>query len=290
MTRIRRIVLCIIGMASMAAHASVIPPGSDIWIVDLQATAEGLDASAPRNLTARRGYDNQPMFLTGHSLLFTSDANGQADAWRYDLATGEAAPVLMTPESEYSPTAAPQGELSVVRVDMNGVQQLAMLAPGASGYEIVFPMLEGIGYHAWLDGENVALFMVRDPVSELHIANRRSGDVMVLAKNIGRCLLPVPGSPGSMAFVEPGSDGKRWIKQLDFAARRITELAPAIEGSEDFAMLPDGRLIMASGHALLVREGGAWQEFASFESLPGDISRLALSPDGARLAFVVAER
>lgn len=272
------------------AAASVTPPGTDIWLVDIASRGDALVASNPRNITQRAGYDNQPGFVTNHSLLFTSiDGSGQADAWRIDLASGEAAPLRTTPESEYSPTLAPSGEMSVVRVDANGVQQLAVLAADAPGYAVIFPMLEGVGYHAWLDAANVALFMVREPVSELHVANRHTGEVAVLAKDIGRCLLAVPGSPGSLAFVEAGSDGKRWIKQLDFAARRITALAPVLADSEDFAMLPDGRLIMASGNSLRAWNGERWQEFAVIENLPGDISRLAVSPDGGRLALVVSE-
>ncbi|MBW3567374.1 MAG: hypothetical protein KY410_05345, partial [Proteobacteria bacterium] len=201
---------------------------------------------------------------------------------------GEAKPLLTTAESEYSPTPAPDGAVSVVRVSMEGVQQLWLLQPGGEEYELLFPMLEGIGYHAWIDADRVALFMVREP-SELHIANRRSGEVAVLAKGIGRSLQPVPGHTAHLAFVERGHDDKPWIKQLDVNARKITSLAPVLEGSEDFAFLPDGRLIMAKGRALFAWNDAEWREFARVDQLPGAITRLALSPDGTRLAMVVAE-
>lgn len=274
-------------LVTATAVAAAAPPGTDIWLVDL-AVDETPAASNPRNLTARPGYDNQPAFVTNHSLLFTSmDASGQTDAWRYDL-QGDVQPMLVTPESEYSPTPAPGGAMSVVRVALNGVQQLWLLPPGASEYELLFPMLEGVGYHAWLDDERVALFMLRDAM-ELHVANRNSGEVAVLAKDIGRSLRAVPGAPGDLAFTEPGQDGKHWIKRLDVDARKIASLAPLLDGSEDFILLPDQRPVMAQGKALFVWSGDAWRKFAQFDALPGTITRLALSPDFKRLAMVVAE-
>ncbi|HEX7029047.1 MAG TPA: hypothetical protein VF254_00445 [Gammaproteobacteria bacterium] len=264
-------------------------PGTDIWLVDLAVSEDGIRAGDPRNLTRRTGYDNQPAFLTSHSFLFTAmDASGQTDIWRYDLAGDSVTPMPPTPESEYSPLPAPGGEMSVVRVSLKGVQQLWTLAPGAEAYELLFPLLEGVGYHAWLDDDRVALFMVRDP-SELHIANRETGKVVVLAKNIGRCLQVPPGANDSIAFIEDGQDGKRWIKRLDLADSRITPLAPVLEGSEDFAFLPDGRLLMARQQALFAWSGEAWQQVARFDALPGDITRLAVSPAANRLLMVVAE-
>lgn len=274
------------------AYAAVPVPGSDIWLLEFEREGEQLGLSgAPRNLTARPGYDNQPTFLSETALLFTSmDESGQTDIWRQDIATGNVAPVLRTAESEYSPTLAPDGGLSVVRVARDGVQQLWHLAPGASRYELLFPMLENIGYHAWIDHEHVALFMIRDPQgSELHVANRDTGKVMVMAKDIGRSLQPVPNASGSLGFVETGSDGKRWIKRLDFHHRKITPLAVLPGESEDFAFLPDGRMLVGAGKRLLVQTSDGWQTLGSFESLPGEISRLAVSPNGTRLALVAAE-
>lgn len=268
------------------------PPGTDIWTVDLQTVEGELSAGTPQNLTRRPGYDNQPAFVTDQALLFTSaDATGQTDAWRFDLASGDAGALLITPQSEYSPTPAPNGALTVVRVALDGVQQLWMLPAGAREYELIFPMLEGVGYHAWLDDEHVGLFMIRgeDQPPELHIANRVSGDVTVMAKGIGRSLQAVPGVTGSLAFIEDGHDGKRWIKQLDFHERRITALAPVLEGSEDFTFMPDGRLLMAQGKSIYLHEGNAWRLLAAFGQLPGDITRLAVNPAGSRLVLVVSE-
>ncbi|HEX6928442.1 MAG TPA: hypothetical protein VF267_04265 [Gammaproteobacteria bacterium] len=284
----KRLFLLLFFAPFMTASAAT-APGTDIWLVDLDVSKEHIAADNPRNLTRRGGYDNQPAFLTAHSFLFTAmDASGQTDIWRHDLADGSTTPMLPTPESEYSPLPVPGGEMSVVRVALNGVQQLWTFAPGKEDYQLLFPMLEGVGYHAWVDADRVALFMVRNP-PELHIANRDTGKVVVLAKDIGRCLQVPPGGGDSIAFVEAGQDGGRWIKRLDLEKNRLVALAPVLEGSEDFAFLPDGRILMARQRALFAWSGETWQEIARFDALPGAITRLAVGPDAKRLLMVVAE-
>lgn len=285
----RPLIVTLLSLSTLL-HAAEAPPGADIWVAPLLGNGAGVTVGEARNVTARAGYDNQPTFVSPQVFLFTSfdAANGQTDAWRHDLAIGAAKPLLVTPESEYSPTPVPGGGISVVRVALDGTQQLWWRPPHGNAYELLFPLLEGVGYHAWIDEDRVALFMLRESM-ELHIANRRSGEVMVLAKDIGRSLQVPPSSKGAIAFVEPGHDGRRWIKRFDLAGRRITPLAPVLEGSEDFVFLPDGRLLMARERALFVHEQGGWLELAQFEALPGDITRLAVSPDGKRIAMVAGE-
>ena len=62
-----------------------------------------------------------------------------------------------------------------------------------------------------------------------------------------------------------------------------------VEGSEDYTWTPDGRLLMASNSKLLALRPGdsEWTLVHSFEDLGlADITRLAVSPDGKRLALV----
>lgn len=274
------------------AQAAVPLPDTDIWIADLVINDGSLKATEARRVTAHAGYDNQPAFIDESLIVYAGDAGGgQTDVYALDIETGERQSLAVTPEAEFSPTPAPGGGLSVVRVAADGTQQLWLLRDGASRYEQLFPLLEGIGYHAWLDDSHVALFMIvpGKEKAELHIANRVSGEVLIVSRDVGRSLQPWPGEPGSIAFVEPNQHGKRWVKRFDFGARTLTPLLPVQEGSEDFAILPDGRLLTASGTSLFVSAGDKWQRIARFEQLSGPITRLAVSPAGTRLALVVDE-
>jgi hypothetical protein len=66
-----------------------------------------------------------------------------------------------------------------------------------------------------------------------------------------------------------------------------------LPGAEFFAWTPDGALLAAQDHRILLhRPGGidAWTEVADFSDLEiGPISRIAVSPLGDWLAFVAAE-
>jgi hypothetical protein len=58
--------------------------------------------------------------------------------------------------------------------------------------------------------------------------------------------------------------------------------------SEDFRVVGDGSLLAAHGTQLLRwRSGPSWELLADLPGLGGSIKRLALSPDGHHLAFVV---
>lgn len=277
--------LLILLLAQPAIAAEM--PGFDIWTAAVSNQGESLELSAVTRRTNRAGYDNQPYFISNDVFLYTSgEADGQTDAWRFDLRDGTTTRILKTAESEYSPQQTPSGEIAVVRVDLEGVQQLWTLAPGAQRYEMLFPQLEGIGYQAWLDRDRVALFVIRERM-ELHVANRSSGEVMVLSRALGRCLQALPDS--SLLFVEPDDAGKLWIKHLILGEKVLQQVAPVLEQSEDFVQLPDGTLLMARDRAVFAWSGKAWQELARFAELPGAISRLAVSPDGKTLAMVVAE-
>jgi hypothetical protein len=92
--------------------------------------------------------------------------------------------------------------------------------------------------------------------------------------------------------VQKGGDSGWQIMRLDAATREITPLASTLAGREDYAWLPDGRLVMGSGSALYTwdAEANTWtplRDLAAFGI--ADITRLAASPDGRHLAVVAAD-
>ncbi|MDX1453907.1 MAG: hypothetical protein R3217_00460 [Gammaproteobacteria bacterium] len=276
-------------MAFLSMPAMAVP-GTDLWRVDIDLDANPAIVGEPEQLTTRPGYDNQPYFEDEGTLLYTRmDDSGQSDAYRLVIGGGTT-PVRKTSDSEYSPQLNPAGEITVVQVDPANVQRLAVLKEGDNirGYEAVFPNLEGVGYQAWLDASRVGLFLIRES-AELHVANRDSGEVIRLAENIGRCIVAVPGVPGSMYFSEPDAGGKYAIKRLDVDARKITRIAPHVGSAMDYAPLRDGRILMADRFTLKLWDGAQWQVLKEFKGLPGEITRLAVSPSGKQLVFVAAE-
>jgi hypothetical protein len=279
------------------------PPGTDIFLADLRTRGDRVEIGTPANVTHRPGYDNQPFFTPdGGAFLFTSVTDGQADIWRFDIAVGRRVDVTYhgrsvqltktTPESEYSATPLPDGSgFSVVRVEADSTQRLWRFDWDGGHPALVLAGVKPVGYHAWGDANTVALFVLGDTAT-LQVADLRSGAATPVARNIGRGVQRIPGR-AAISFVQKGADSVWTVQELDVATRQIRTLVRTLPGVDQYAWTPTGVLLMAKGTKLYEwRPGTAeFREVADF-STQGltNITRLAASPRGDRLALVAADR
>jgi len=274
-----------------AAHAQV-PPGTDIWVFPLREGGRILDVASGARVTNRPGYDNQPCFLPGGStLLFTSiDESGQADILRLSLETGVVEPLTdSAPESEYSATLMPSGDrISVIRVEADSTQRLWSFDLAGGTPTLLLPGVAPVGYHAWLQGGEVALFVLGSP-STLQIASLETGQARIVARDIGRSLHQAPDGR-EVSFVQWDEEGGGVITLLDPASGETRAMAPLLEGNEYYAWTPWGDLLMGRGSSVyrwVSAQAGRWEEMADLTAggVTG-ISRIAVSPDGDRIAVV----
>ena len=279
------------------------PPDTEIFLATLNvsATAGGAPVVRPVNITNSPGYDNQPSFTPdGRAVLFTSIRGGtQTDIYRYTVASGSVSRVTNTPESEYSPTVTPDGaHISVIRVEADGTQRLWQFTSDGQDPQLVLTGIKPVGYHAWVDGQTLALFVLGQPAT-LQLADTRSGKAEVLASNIGRSIQPIPqrGTASTVSFVQREAAGdapaRLRISELDPKSRGITPLvdAPAGAREADLAWAPDGLLLMATGDVLYgwkrSQSASGWKAIANLGELGlKGVSRIAVSPAGDRIAFV----
>lgn len=269
--------------------AAVDPTATDIWIAELARDDEGIVVGAPVNLTDRDGYDNQPHFLPdGDAFLYTSISDdGQADIRRYSLASGRTTRVTRTPESEYSPIPLADGGFAVVRVEEGGRQRLWSFDADGTPRAPIFASIEPVGYHAWLGGSRVALFVLGEPPT-LVIADVTDATVTEVLVSIGRSLQSVPGR-GSVSVVHKVAENEWNLVEVDPGGVDLTTIASALAPSEDHAWTPSGELLMARGSLLYQwhPDAGAWREIVDLsESGIGAITRLAVAPDGERILMV----
>jgi hypothetical protein len=275
----------------LAAQAT--PPATDLYVVPLSGQGASLRVGAAEPVTRRRGYDNQPAFnATGDGLYYTSQRGSQTEIVQLNLGNGASRLLRPTPESEYSATLMPdRAAVSVIRVEADSAQRLWRLPLDGSDPTVLLPDVKPVGYHAWTDDSTVVLFVLGQPAT-LQVANVRTGRTTVVERGIGRWLATVPGR-GAVGFVRLASGGDGIVMTFTPGTGRIDEVAPAISGTQDYAWLPDGTLLGASGSVLRRWDAGqrSWVEVADLSSqgIRG-ITRLVTNRDGTRLALVALER
>jgi Tol biopolymer transport system component len=274
--------------------APAAPPPTEIFLATLAPeTDSSIRVGAAENISNNPGYDNQPHFLPeGGALLFTSMRDGkQTDIYRFDLASRSLTQLTKTAESEYSPTVTPAADrFSMIRVEADATQRLWQ-APlsGMGEASLVLKDIKPVGYHAWADASTLVLFVLGDPPT-LQLADTRTGTAQVIAERPGRAIARTPD--GKISFVQKGRDKEPWrILELDAKTRQTAEISETLDGREDYAWLPDGRLLMASGPKIFLFDREyrvkVWREIADLTAAGiKDITRLAVSPDGRHLALV----
>jgi len=188
--------------------------------------------------------------------------------------------------------------ISVIRVEADGTQRLWQFTSDGQDPQLVLTGIKPVGYHAWVDGQTLALFVLGQPAT-LQLADTRSGKAEVLASNIGRSIQSIPqrGTASAVSFVQREAAGdapaRLHIMELDPKSRGITPLvdAPAGAREADLAWAPDGLLLMATGDVLYgwkrSQSASGWKAIANLGELGlKGVSRLAVSPAGDRIAFV----
>ncbi len=286
--------------ATPPAQPAAPPPGTDIYLVPMTGGLGSLKGAKPAPVSVTPGYDNQPMFSPdGTRILFAANHDGkQTDVYAFDRASGRVSQVTQTPENENSPTFLPAGVgeaggFSVVQSEMDRTQRLWRFNAQGRNPQLILTDIKPVGYHAWVDADRLALFVLGQPNS-LQLASVKTGKGEVAANGIGRSLHRIPGTR-LVSFVHREPSGEFWIKQIDIDSKKIDPLTKVVEGNNerDMTWTADGKTILMSGGTKIyswTRSGTGWTEV--FDAAPhnlGTVSRLAVSPKGDAIAIVVAE-
>jgi hypothetical protein len=269
--------------------------GTEVYLLDLSERGGQLTLKNPRNISNKPGYDNQPFFHPTLPILYYTAMmdDKQTDIRMYDYRENIRKPITQTPDSEYSPTVVP-GErfLScIVQRKDNGDQDLVFyeLEEPELGAVMVESQQAGkVGYQAWMNAAEVALFVLGEP-NTLHYRNVRTTRDTVVARNIGRSLHRIPGQ-NAISFVE--QVGEKWlIRAYDPVKKQVRDLTESDPKSDHFnAWTANGLLLESRGNELwsFNPKTSQWQAVRLPDGLPRrKLSRIAVL--GKRVALVVDE-
>ncbi len=246
-----------------------------------------MKATNPVNISDNEGYDNQPSFSpNGKSVLYARSVDGLTDIARYTISSGKTKMITETKQGgEYSPTTMPDGKrISSVRLDTTGFQRLYAYNKKGESEMLGSPLV--VGYHAWINELEFVAFVLGDP-NTMEIVHSVAGESRQIGQNIGRSLHKIPNSD-RFSYVD--KNVTPWeIKSMDPKTLQSETIVTVLEGAEDYCWTPSGEILMGKdGKLFFWLDGPEWKP-VELEGEYEGITRLAVSPDGKKLAIVVNE-
>jgi hypothetical protein len=268
-------------------------PKSNIYMMDFAQIGDSIFFENPQFMTFfnQNGYNNQPSFFSDDLVFLTSNYYDpeKTEIIKLDISKSRLSRVTKTRQSEYSPTLMPnKKDFSCIRTEKDGKDQSLWKYPvdQSDGGQRLLDELSTVGYHCWISEEEVALFLVGDPL-KLVIANIVSGSTKYLLNNIGRCLKLSPA--GELIIVHKLLDNKWYLKKYDPLIGTFKIITETLPGKEDFGVLPDGAIIMANGSEIWKFDNSniidTWKKMDDLSNLGmKDITRISISSN--KILFV----
>lgn len=270
---------------------------TEIYLFDLKEQDGQITISNPINISKNEGYDNQPSFTEDSSaVLFSSFREGQADISKYFIQENYRVWITDTKESEFSPASVPGKKkyFTCVRLNEDGSQFLYKYAYKKKLPELLIPGLK-VGYYLWLDEKRVLSFVIGD-IETLQVNDFKYKIRYPIQSNIGRSLQKIPNTAGlgtnKVSFISMDHEVPE-IYSIDPQTSDSKYITDAFTGSQDLAWTSKGSMLMGHKNNIYKFYPGVdekWEPINIESEFPLEgITRLAISPDGTKLAVVVLE-
>ncbi len=265
---------------------------TEVYLLDVKTVDGKTELVNPRNISNNEGYDNQPSFYDGETLLFSSTRNGQTDIARYDIPSDTISWINDTPQgSEYSPLKIPgKNAISAIRLDTTGLQRLYEYSVWNGSSTALLDSLK-VAYYVWYNKDIVVSSVLADGRMDLVVSDLRDGSHRTVQQNVGRSLHKIPHTD-LVSFISKEKDP--WeIRSLDPVTGEVQKITDMYKKTDDMAWLADGAIIAADDQILMEihpKKQKEWERFLRLEKREiSNISRIAVSPNGKYLALVFEE-
>ena len=270
-------------------------PESDIFLFELGNQDGKLTVSNGRNITPRKGYDNQPWFTPdSSSILFSANHKpDRTDVFEYTIKSQKTTQVTDSPAQEYSPQISPDNKTISFVTDGDTANQ-SIWSVNRDGSKPNWLLKnqgerEPVGYYSWNHKTGYILFWSRYGFSMRLV----HGDKEVSHYVTGNA---VPSSPHiipkteNFSFMHRQGNGEIWIKELNPTTLAIRPLTPVIGNARHYGWTPDGAIVMCDGtklHRWTPDAKDGWESVADLadHNMQG-VTRVAVSPNGKYLAVV----
>lgn len=265
---------------------------TEVYLFDIKKTETGFELTNKKNISNNKGYDSQPHFYDNNTLLFASERNEQTDILKYTIKTGKKEFINATPNGgEYSPQRIPNSDdVSAVRLDKSGLQRFYRYDMNTGISKELIRSLK-VAYPLWYNDKLVVSAVIGKNSLDLVTSDLRYKTNFTLQKNIGRSIHKIPNS-NKVSFIS--KKNPQWeIRSLDVSTLRTAKIANLDGKYEDIFWLSDAIVLQAKKNQILqlnIQKDSVWKEFYTVDdSQIQNISRIAISPDGTKMAIVGEE-
>ena len=278
-------------------------PESDIFLFELSMEGGKLTAKNGKNVTGKKGYENQPYFTPdSKSFLFSQADEYHTDVYEYFMGSGETKQITDSVGMEFSPQPSPDNKTISFVTDGEGANQsIWHITRDNKDPKWTLGHLgerEPVGYYSWNHKTGNILFWSRYGfcVKLAHQSDPKvnyiSGDAVPTSPQM------IPGTD-HFSFLHRQGNGSVWIKELNSKNRAVRPLTTVVGNNTHYGWMPDRSIVMMEGAKLYrwsaesiseskdAEQSTGWTEVADLsEQGLGSATRVNVSPDGKWLAIV----
>lgn len=269
-------------------------PNTDIFLLDL-TLGESASVTNARNVTGQAAYENQPSFTPGStSFLFSRSDDYQTDVYEYDIVNRTTRQITASATNEFSPVATPDNQtISFVTDGPGANQNVATITRAKPGEQkALLPgssLREPTGYYSWDHATGNVLFWSRYGFNVTLTHADKEQAHYVSGNAVPSTPYVIPGTQ-NFSFVHRQGNGQMMIKELNPETKAVRPLTPTVGSNANYGWAPD-RSIMMIERDVLYRwsedDEQGWDTVADLSDHGiKDAARLAVSPDGTKLAIV----
>ncbi|TFG78566.1 MAG: hypothetical protein E4H26_02105 [Flavobacteriales bacterium] len=265
---------------------------TDVYLLDIYASANGIELGSPKNISNNIGYDNQPSFYNDNIVLFSSNRNGQTDIAKYNIGDSARSWLTDTPEGgEYSPLKIPgKNEVSAIRLDKDGLQRLYRYDFDTGKSTLLLEDLK-VGYHVWFNKDILVSAVLIEDRMDLVVSNLKDRTHYTFQRNVGRSLHRIPNTDLISYISKENEDWE--IRSLNPISGASQTLCKTIPQREDMCWLINGTILMGNGNILSQfdpKNDKQWKSLKTFgKKNINNITRLRANAISTKLLMVADE-
>ena len=263
---------------------------TEVFVFDISPSYEGLELLNVRNVSDNEGYDSQPSFISNETLVFAGNNNGQTDISEYNFNTKLKRWVNEETEGgEYSPQKFPSSnDIAAVRLDKDGKQRLYRYNMESGNSSVLIEDVQ-VAYFAFYNDKQILATVLSNEKLDLTMIDLQTKTVDTLFSDAGRSIQKVPNTK-SMSYTLFNENKNLDLYVLDINSEESYFITELPYGVEDYVWLNDTQVLVGMESKLYIYDTLGEQQWIKVASVSEygikNISRMAISPNGKKLALV----